>query len=197
MRWPTGAWIHCAAAPDLAAADTMKKLHTVLVALGLAGAVGAAWWLQNRPAAVAGAGTAAAGAALGAASGTAARGAAAGPGGGAVGGAGAGAAGAGGPIAVEVGRVERVRLEDDAQAVGTLRSNQGIVLRPEVSGRIVKLGFGDGQRVKRGQLLVQLDGLVASHAVEWHWVRGHNGDPGNERADALANRGVDSLRRGA
>ena len=125
----------------------MKKLHTVVVVLGLAGALGAAWWLQNRPATAAGAGPAAAGAALGAASGTAARGAATGPAGGA----------AGGPIAVEVGKVERIRLEDDAQAVGTLRSNQGIVLRPEVSGRIVKLGFGDGQRVKRGQLLVQLD----------------------------------------
>ena len=139
----------------------MKKLHTVLVALGLAGAVGAAWWLQNRPAAVAGAGTAAAGAALGAASGTAARGAAAGPGGAGA----AGGAGVGGPIAVEVGRVERVRLEDDAQAVGTLRSNQGIVLRPEVSGRIVKLGFGDGQRVKRGQLLVQLDDTMQQAQV--------------------------------
>ena len=48
-------------------------------------------------------------------------------------------------------------LEDDAQAVGSLRSKQGVMLRPEVSGRIASLGFSDGQRVKRGQLLVQLD----------------------------------------
>ena len=162
MRWPTGAWIHCAAAPDPATASTMKKLHTVWVVLGLAGALGAAWWLQNRPATAAGAGPAAAGAAPG----TAARGAAAGPGGGAGGGpAGGAGAGAGGPIAVEVGTVERVRLEDDAQAVGTLRANQGIVLRPEVSGRIVKLGFGDGQRVRRGQLLVQLDDTLQQAQV--------------------------------
>ena len=60
-------------------------------------------------------------------------------------------------MAVEVGKVQRMRLEDDAQAVGTLRSNQSVVLRPEVSGRIVKLAFQDGQRVQRGQLLVQLD----------------------------------------
>ena len=140
----------------------MKKLHTVWVVLGLAGALGAAWWLQNRPATAAGAGPAAAGAAPG----TAARGAAAGPGGGAGGGpAGGAGAGAGGPIAVEVGTVERVRLEDDAQAVGTLRANQGIVLRPEVSGRIVKLGFGDGQRVRRGQLLVQLDDTLQQAQV--------------------------------
>ena len=140
----------------------MKKLHTVWVVLALAGALGAAWWLQNRPATAAGAGPAAAGAAPG----TAARGAAAGPGGGAGGGpAGGAGAGAGGPIAVEVGKVERVRLEDDAQAVGTLRANQGIVLRPEVSGRIVKLGFGDGQRVRRGQLLVQLDDTLQQAQV--------------------------------
>ena len=55
----------------------------------------------------------------------------------------------------------------------------------------------DNKPVKNIELWQQLDSLVASHAVEWHWVRGHNGDPGNERADALANRGVDSLRRGA
>jgi membrane fusion protein (multidrug efflux system) len=48
-------------------------------------------------------------------------------------------------------------LEEDAQAVGSLRARQGVMLRPEVSGRIVQLGFKDGQRVRRGQLLVQMD----------------------------------------
>jgi membrane fusion protein (multidrug efflux system) len=48
-------------------------------------------------------------------------------------------------------------LVDDAQAVGSLRSRQGVMLRPEVSGRIAQLNFADGQRVRRGQLLVQLD----------------------------------------
>ena len=120
----------------------MKKLHTALVAVGLAAALGAAWWLQNRPAqAQPGAAAGAAGPASGAG-----RPAGAGP-----------AAGPGGPVAVEVGRVERVRLEDDAQAVGSLRSNQGVVVRPEVAGRVVRLGFAEGQPVRRGQLLVQLD----------------------------------------
>jgi membrane fusion protein (multidrug efflux system) len=62
-----------------------------------------------------------------------------------------------GPVAVEIGRVEAMRLEEDTQAVGTLRSRQGVMLRPEVSGRVARLAFGDGQHVKRGQLLVQLD----------------------------------------
>jgi ribonuclease HI len=50
------------------------------------------------------------------------------------------------------------------------------------------------QPVKNIELWQRLDALVAAHQVEWHWVRGHAGDPGNERADALANRGVASLR---
>jgi len=64
---------------------------------------------------------------------------------------------ANGPLSVEAGRVESVNLSEDAQAVGTLRARQSVMLRPEVSGRITKLGFTDGQRVRRGQLLVQLD----------------------------------------
>ena len=49
------------------------------------------------------------------------------------------------------------RLVDDTQAVGSLRSRQGVMVRPEVSGRITQLNFRDGDRVRKGQLLVQLD----------------------------------------
>lgn len=49
------------------------------------------------------------------------------------------------------------------------------------------------QPVKNVDLWQQLDLLVSSagHTIDWRWVRGHNGDPGNERADGLANRGVE------
>ena len=49
------------------------------------------------------------------------------------------------------------------------------------------------QPVKNQELWQELDQLVngGGHAIEWRWVRGHNGDPGNERADELANRGVE------
>ena len=53
--------------------------------------------------------------------------------------------------------MEVTRLTDDTQAVGSLRSRRGVVLRPEVSGRITQLNFNDGQRVRKGQLLVQFD----------------------------------------
>ena len=48
-------------------------------------------------------------------------------------------------------------LRDDAEAVGSLKSRQSVILRPEVGGRITQLNFHDGQRVRRGQVLVQLD----------------------------------------
>jgi ribonuclease HI len=48
----------------------------------------------------------------------------------------------------------------------------------------------DGKPVKNIDLWQKLDALVAGHEVQWHWVKGHAGDPGNERADQLANRGV-------
>jgi len=52
----------------------------------------------------------------------------------------------------------------------------------------------DKKPVKNVELWQQLEALAAQHDVQWHWVRGHDGDPGNERADALANRGADSVR---
>ncbi len=49
--------------------------------------------------------------------------------------------------------------------------------------------------VKNVDLWQRLDTLVAQggHNIDWRWVKGHAGNPGNERADALANRGVDMV----
>lgn len=109
----------------------------MLAVAGIAISGTAAWWWQNAPAraqstAAAGGGRAPASAA-------------------------APAPGAGGPALVEVARVETLTLTDEVQAVGSLKANQGVMLRPEVSGRVAKLGFANGTAVKRGQLLVQLD----------------------------------------
>ena len=51
------------------------------------------------------------------------------------------------------------------------------------------------QPVKNVDLWQRLDALVstAGHQIDWRWVRGHNGDPGNEHADMLANRGVEQV----
>lgn len=51
----------------------------------------------------------------------------------------------------------------------------------------------DKKPVKNADLWQQLDKLVAQHQIDWIWVKGHAGHPGNERADQLANRGIDEL----
>ncbi|BAO43713.1 ribonuclease HI [Thiolapillus brandeum] len=47
--------------------------------------------------------------------------------------------------------------------------------------------------VKNADLWQQLDALVQQHQVDWEWVKGHSGHPENERADELANRGIEEL----
>jgi ribonuclease HI len=51
--------------------------------------------------------------------------------------------------------------------------------------------------VKNVELWQRLDAIVSTggHEIDWRWVKGHAGDPGNERADALANKGVSSILR--
>ena len=47
--------------------------------------------------------------------------------------------------------------------------------------------------VKNADLWQRLDALVTQHQIEWYWVKGHSGHPGNERADALANKGCEQI----
>jgi ribonuclease HI len=49
----------------------------------------------------------------------------------------------------------------------------------------------DGKPVKNRELWQRLDAAARQHRIDWRWVRGHAGDPGNEQADALANRGLE------
>ena len=51
----------------------------------------------------------------------------------------------------------------------------------------------DRKPVKNQDLWQQLDELAAGHELEWHWVKGHSGVPGNERCDQLANSAIDEL----
>ena len=55
----------------------------------------------------------------------------------------------------------------------------------------------DKKPVKNADLWQRLEGAIARHEVRWHWVRGHAGDPLNERADQLAREGVAAARQGA
>ena len=51
----------------------------------------------------------------------------------------------------------------------------------------------DKKPVKNQDLWQQLDELAARHQLEWHWVKGHSGVPGNERVDQLANAAIDAF----
>lgn len=50
------------------------------------------------------------------------------------------------------------------------------------------------QPVKNIELWQALDAAVSKHQIQWHWVKGHAGHPGNEKADELANRGVELVK---
>ncbi|HYW57815.1 MAG TPA: efflux RND transporter periplasmic adaptor subunit [Polaromonas sp.] len=123
-----------------------KAVYVVVALAGIAAASGAAWWYQKPKAADAATGPASAAAPAPAVGGS-------GPAGGR-------------PPTVEAARVEVARLTDDSQAVGSLRSRRGVVLRPEVSGRITQLNFTDGQRVRKGQVLVQFDDQLPRAQVQ-------------------------------
>ena len=53
----------------------------------------------------------------------------------------------------------------------------------------------DRKPVKNQDLWEQLEALTVGHNIEWHWVKGHSGVPGNERCDELANMAIDALLR--
>jgi membrane fusion protein (multidrug efflux system) len=70
------------------------------------------------------------------------------------------AKGPGGPVTVEVAKVATATVQEDIDAVGTLRSNEAVVVRPEISGRIDRLNFTEGAAVQKGQVIVALDDSV-------------------------------------
>ena len=84
----------------------------------------------------------------------------------------------------------RVQLTTDSQYV-----RQGIT---EWIHGWKKRGWKNSQKkpVKNADLWRRLDEAATQHHVEWHWVKGHSGHPENERADALANQGIDELNLG-
>ena len=119
---------------------SLKKPYLAIALIGIAAASAAGWWQLNKPSssstelAVAPVGNPGAAPAGNPASGGPAK-----------------------PTSVEVAKVEKTMLVDETQSVGSLRSNQGVMLRPEVGGRVSQVLFKDGQRVKKGQPLVQFD----------------------------------------
>src|SRR5437660_641476 len=115
----------------------MNKAVTAVVAvIGVAIAAGAGYWAGTRQPPV----TTTAGAAAPAS--------------------GRGGQGGGGAIAVEAMKVMTASMPQTITAVGSLRSDESVVLRPEVAGRVSAIMFKEGQRVSKGMPLVRLDTAI-------------------------------------
>jgi ribonuclease HI len=103
----------------------------------------------------------------------------------------------------------RMELTAVIEALAALKRESRVVIHTD--SQYVKLGItewmaqwekrgwktADRKPVKNLDLWQRLAELAAQHRVEWRWVRGHAGNEGNERADALANQGIDELLGGA
>ncbi len=130
----------------------MNKSIAVAVILCVLLAGGAGYWFGTQkaptPGPVAGSGPGAPGAAPG------------GGKGGPPGGKGGPGGGGGNAVTVEAAKVEMRPMPTGITAVGSLRSDESVTLRPEVSGRISAINFQEGQRVAKGQMLVRLDATV-------------------------------------
>ena len=73
---------------------------------------------------------------------------------------GGGGPAAGMPVAVEVARVVASDFVDEVAAVGSLKSNESVILRPEMAGRVAAIQFRDGAVVGKGSELIRLDGAI-------------------------------------
>lgn len=101
------------------------------------------------------------------------------------------------------------RMELQAVIEGLSALTRGAQVRVHTDSQYVQKGISewiaawkrrgwrtaDNKPVKNQDLWMQLDTVAARHEIQWVWVRGHAGHEGNERADALANRGVQSVKR--
>ncbi len=105
----------------------------------------------------------------------------------------AGAPARGGPPAgfampVEAAPVRVGTSQRQVLAVGTLRSNESVIIKPEVAGRIVQIGFTEGQKIKKGQVLLQLDSSIERAELVQTQAQLVLAKANYERADELVKR---------
>jgi membrane fusion protein (multidrug efflux system) len=91
---------------------------------------------------------------------------------------------------VETATVEIGRVADELEALGTLAANESVVIAPEIAGRVTRLGFKEGERVKEGQVLVALDAAILENEVKQAQANLDLAKDTYERARSLAQRGT-------
>ena len=97
-------------------------------------------------------------------------------------------------LPVETAKATPGRMDRSISAIGTLRSNQSVVVRPEIAGRIVKIHFTEGKRIAAGKPLVSLDDAIAKAEVAQARAALVLSRANNERATELLGRGAGTQR---
>ena len=102
--------------------------------------------------------------------------------------------GTAGGIPVEIARAETAPLAETVRAVGTLRSDESVIVRPEIVGRVVETPFAEGQMVARDALLVRLDDSIAKAELVEAEAAYNLSRQNNVRARELLEKGAGTAR---
>lgn len=98
------------------------------------------------------------------------------------------------PIPVDIRMVATGTVRQQIEAIGSLRSDESVVLRPEISGRVSEILFDEGQPVKRGAPLLRLDAAIARAQVNQARASATLSRANYSRARELADRGAGTQR---
>ena len=80
-----------------------------------------------------------------------------------------------GGVPVEVAKIERGTVNEEVEALGTLAADESVVIAPEIAGRVIALGFKEGERVEKGQVLVKLDTAILDAELKQQQPGDHDG----------------------
>ena len=96
------------------------------------------------------------------------------------------------PVPVEVATVRIEPVTDEVEALGTLMADESVAIAPEIAGRLTHLGFREGERVKKGQTLLELDTAILVQELKQAEVDLGLARDTFERANSLVQRGSDT-----
>jgi membrane fusion protein, multidrug efflux system len=98
------------------------------------------------------------------------------------------------PIAVEVAEVKLGPISTRVSALGTLQASQSVTIQPEIAGKVVKVGFREGDRVKAGTVLVELDRSILAAETEQAKTTLELAEANHKRSETLARQGTGTMR---
>src|SRR5258706_413128 len=98
------------------------------------------------------------------------------------------------PVTVEVAEVKLGPIATRVSALGTLQASQSVLIQPEIAGKVVRVGFREGDRVKAGAVLIELDRSILSAEADQARTSLELAEANRGRADTLAKQGTGTVR---